>query len=199
MHQRKRLALAAAGVLVVAGVLGGLWLSGDRGQDRADGAATTGHAATTPDVALPVPSSFPTASAGTTTPAAGRSTDPVAVGTEVLEPGPDAPVATDRPATSAGRVVVVTYADWVDGGVEVDGYVSGSVEDGGTCRLTLTQGNQVRTAEGAGMADASTTSCGSLVVPGGGLPAGDWDAVLAYLSGGSTTTSERAVVTVPAR
>ena len=46
------------------------------------------------------------------------------------------------------------------------GYVSGVIEDGGVCTLTLTQGSSSVTVEGPAMPDATTTVCGGLVVPG---------------------------------
>ncbi|MCW2576467.1 MAG: uncharacterized protein JWR28_3133 [Modestobacter sp.] len=121
-------------------------------------------------------------------------------GSQVLEPGPEQTVATDpAPVTTGGDVdVVVTYAGWdaETDVVEVSGFVSGVVEDGGTCRLTAEGDGPTVSAESTGIADASTTSCGSVVLPGGGLGAGTWQVVLSYESATSTGSSSPTTVEV---
>jgi hypothetical protein len=110
-------------------------------------------------------------------------------------------VATDPPATSSGgrARVVITSADVqpADGVVEVDGYVAGLVEESGTCTVTLTSGTRSARATGPAWPDASTTSCGSIVVPVDRLDAGTWRAVLSYASPSSAGSSAPVDVTVP--
>lgn len=118
----------------------------------------------------------------------------------VVEPGPGAPVVTDEaPPTDGGAVqVVVTYADWNDSEsvLEVTGFVSGVVEDGGTCRLTAQSQAATATVETSGIADASTTSCGTLMIPGADLAPGTWDVVLSYESSRASGESLAASVEV---
>jgi hypothetical protein len=99
-------------------------------------------------------------------------------------------VATDEPRPSdAGLDVVLTYAGFEadTGTVQANGYVAGTVVDGGTCTLTLTKGGQRVTATSTSIADATTTSCGLLETETG-LAAGTWDAVLSYEGTESTVT-----------
>ena len=148
------------------------------------------------------------AAAGSTAPAgqpAATSSSPGVYGVEVDPSTPDpTDVATDAPVTvepndDGSLPISVTFADWnaTTAAVEVDGYLAGIVEDGGTCTLTLTSGGRTATAEVPGTADATTTSCGGASVPGTQLAPGTWSAVLTYRSATSTGTSEAAEVTVP--
>lgn len=135
-------------------------------------------------------------------PASPASTTP-APRTEVTEPPAGVPAATDaEPVTAGGTVdVVVSWSGWVDDqtGVEVDGFVVGVVESGGTCTLTLTRGETSLSATSAAEPDASTTLCAPLYLAGADVAAGSWDAVLSYTSASSTGVSAPAVVAVPAR
>jgi hypothetical protein len=124
--------------------------------------------------------------------------EPTAVATD--EP---APVATDEPRAAAtdeprpgnaDLVVVLTYAGFesASGTVQANGYVAGTIEDGGSCTLTLTKGGQQVRATSTSIADATTTSCG-LLETAPGLAAGTWEAVLSYEGTDSASTE----VTVP--
>lgn len=66
---------------------------------------------------------------------------------------------------------------------EVNAYVSGIVEDGGTCTATATKGSQTITGTSTGFANVSYTSCPPISLS---LPAGKWSVVLNY----SSATSE---------
>jgi hypothetical protein len=96
-------------------------------------------------------------------------------------------------------VVFLTFADWnaQSGAVEVSSYVQEVVENGGTCTLTLTQGADSVTASSAAQADASSTTCGDLVVARAKLAPGTWRAVVTYRSDKTRGTSDPAEVTVP--
>jgi hypothetical protein len=121
---------------------------------------------------------------------------------EPVEPPADE-VAADPPVeTTGGSVdVVVTFAGWEEStdAVEVSGFVPGVVEAGGTCRLTLTRGQQAAVAETPAEPDASTTVCGTVSVPAAELSEGTWKGVLSYESVTSTGASVPADVEVPAR
>jgi hypothetical protein len=122
---------------------------------------------------------------------------------EVPEPTPGQAVATDAKAPASGGVVnaVITQAGWGPSGtaVEVSGFVSGVVEDGGTCRVTLTRDGETVTAEHEGMADASTTVCGAIEVGDQEMTSGWWQAVLSYESATSAGASAPMDVLVPTR
>lgn len=96
-------------------------------------------------------------------------------GTEAAPPPPpETPAAPGTPLTDVD--VVVTFAGWNAGtqAVEIGAYVA-VVEMGVTCTLTLTgPGGRTATAVSTGQPDASTTSCGALVVPRDQLTAGRW-------------------------
>lgn len=128
---------------------------------------------------------------------------------EQTAPGPDKPnpssgqtVATDDPVVveTATVPVVLTYSAWsaADRAVLAGGYVSGVIEDGGVCTLTLTLGSASVTVQGPAMPDASTTVCGGLTVPGDRLSAGTWQATLSYASPTRSGTSAPASVEVTA-
>lgn len=158
-------------------------LTGCSGSGDADGSAASSSAA----VAL---SSAAQASPG----AYGTPADP-------SMPNPT-DVATDAPRTSSGgggATVVVTYAGWVDETrtVEAGAYVPGVVESGGTCTLRLTGPGGSSTAEVDAEADAGSTSCPTLSVPGGDLAPGTYQAVVGYASATTAGTSSPTEVEIP--
>jgi hypothetical protein len=122
--------------------------------------------------------------------------------TASIGPDPDTgqDVATDAPVVVSGREVpvTITYFGWDADADEVQlaGFVGGVVEDDGVCTLTLTKGADTVTGRRNGLADASTTSCGEVVVPGNELAAGTWKAVLSYSSAGHAGASEAVDVEV---
>jgi len=178
---RRLLIPVLAIALLAAVVLAGLWVARDR--DSSETAAASAAPSTQPLSALPE----------------AAATQP---GSQVLEPGPEQVVATDEaPVTTGGDVdVFVTYAGWDagTGEVEVAGFVSGVIEDGGTCRLTAERNGATASAESPGMANASTTSCGSLLLSGDELGAGTWSVVLSYESATSAGSSSSTTVEVTA-
>jgi hypothetical protein len=120
--------------------------------------------------------------------------DPEPTGSLGPDPYEGEPVATDGPVVATGSEVqvTVTFAGWnaTAGQVQVGGYVAGVVEDGGTCTLTLTKGAQTVTGRAEAVADASTTACGAVTVPGDEVGDGTWSARLAYESAAHVGTSE---------
>jgi hypothetical protein len=80
--------------------------------------------------------------------------------------------------------VTVTFYGWRADvhQVMVGGYVPGVVESDGICTVTLTNGTATVSVDAAATADASSTACGAIVVPGDRLSAGTWQAVLSYSS-----------------
>jgi hypothetical protein len=111
-------------------------------------------------------------------------------------------VATDAPVTLAPTTdgdVFVTYSEWnaQSGAVEVGGYLGNVSESDGTCNLTLTRGATSVETSGSATADASSTACGILTVPGDQLSAGTWTAVVTYESSSSRGASAPVEVEVP--
>lgn len=184
------------------------WLGAPRGARPAVvalclAALATGTAACTAD--------SPAASSGGNGPAAGANGQPVGSASDHA-PVPSEPsfhdnpeptaVATDAPVSAAptGEASVsITYASWDAGSraVEVGGYVADVVESGGTCTVVLTRGDHRATATSSAEADASTTSCGAVSVPGGQLSSGTWEAVLSYGSADHRGASAPTEVVVP--
>lgn len=95
--------------------------------------------------------------------------------------------------------VTVTYAGWnaASGQVELDGFVGGVAEDGGTCTLTLTKDGVTVTGSEPAVLNGSMTACGGLTVPGDQVSAGTWQAVLGYRSADHSGTSDSWDVEVP--
>lgn len=173
----RRLRLAVLGVVVTAAVvLAALWVAGrSPGQDP--GGQDSGAAAGSP-VAMPDPT----------------------VQEPVVPPADEVAVDPVVEATGGSVDVTVTFAGWEDSteAIEVSGFVSGVVEPGGTCRLTLARGQRSVVVEIPGEPDASTTVCATLSVPGSELSEGAWAAVLTYESSTSSGASAPADVEVPA-
>jgi len=175
-RSRQVVAVLAVAAVAGAGVAAGVFLTrGTPGATDASSPGTTSAAPLTDGAGFEDVSADPTASIG---------------------PDPDAgaPVATDEPVevTASSVPVTITYYGWntASGQVQVGGFVGGVVEDGGTCTLTLTKGGTKVTGTSEAVADATTTSCGEVAVPGDEVPAGTWTAVLAYSSDGHSGTSE---------
>lgn len=149
--------------------------------------------------------------------APGRSATPTAAPAEpdsdpVAEPTPSASATAPAPAPAAdtapeaptdGRTparVMTTWHLWDpqagdSGEVQVAGYVSDVVQDGGTCYLTLTSGADVVEGSTPAVADAATTSCGAVAIPRSAIPhGGDWTATLRYES--PTHSGAAAAVTI---
>lgn len=143
--------------------------------------------------------SSPSNSAPTTVPS---PTEQTAVDPDEPNPSSGQTVATDEPVVVETDTVpvVLTYTEWSpdDSAVLAGGYVSGVIEEGGVCTLTLTQNGATVTVEGPAMPDATTTVCGGLSVPGSQLSGGTWQATLSYVSAGYAGTSATAPVEVAA-
>ncbi|WP_113811447.1 hypothetical protein [Blastococcus sp. TBT05-19] len=126
--------------------------------------------------------------------------DGAAAGAPASSPPPsrDEPAATDAPRPEATDVVL-SYAGWEAGSdaVEAAGYVSPVVEDGGTCVLEVTADGRTRSASAPAVADATTTVCPGLSVPGAELAPGTWTVRLQYSSATTEGTSQPLDVEVP--
>jgi hypothetical protein len=113
---------------------------------------------------------------------------------------PTSTVTAPPPSSEQPRAVevVLAYADWDAGtGVSAAGYVAQTVEQGGTCTLTLTRGQSEVTVSSPGAPDASSVACGGLTVAPGKLSSGTWTSVLSYSSSTSAGSSNAVQVDVP--
>jgi hypothetical protein len=86
--------------------------------------------------------------------------------------------AAAPPTTSSGKQQVYPVVTSVTRS-EVNAYVEGVIEDGGTCIVTATQGSQVVTASGKGSADVRNTNCVNIPIT---LSGGHWSVVVSYSS-----------------
>lgn len=198
---KRRFPLAVAFLVAVAAVGGGATWLVQRGTFSTEGALVPG--AVNPGQPLSASSSASSSatsaasSAGAGAPAVPSPAQP----TLVTAPAPGQVVATDPPPPSGGTQVqiLVTYAgyDPASAGIEVDGFVSGVVESGGICRLTVTEGAVTLSAQAAATPNASTTACGDVRVVDPRLTSGQWRAVLSYASSTSTGSSAPLPVQVP--
>jgi hypothetical protein len=183
-NSRRVVAVLAVTAVAGAGVAAGVFLT----RGTADGAdASSAAGPTTSAAPLGDESGFEDVG---TSPTASIGPDPDA-GQTVATDAPDVVTTTEVPVT-------ITYFGWDPDRREVQlaGFVGGIVEDGGVCTLTLTKGSSTVRGEKDALADASTTSCGELSVPGDAVSAGIWQAVLSYTSAGHTGTSEAVDVEV---
>ena len=73
----------------------------------------------------------------------------------------------------------------------------GTVEEGGTCTLTLTRESTTVTTARPAVPNASSTSCGDLTVAPQKLAPGTWTTVLSYSSPTSAGSSPASQVKVP--
>lgn len=87
------------------------------------------------------------------------------------------------------NVIVSTYNQTASE-LNVNGFASGVVENGGTCTLILTDANgkTVSTTKSA-IQNAQNTSCGQLTIPMNKLHSGTWHVSLTYNSSDATGTT----------
>jgi cytoskeletal protein RodZ len=104
--------------------------------------------------------------------------------------------STTTPTTPSGKKQVtpsltfVGYADGAKQQVEVDAFVQGVLEDGGTCVMTATKGGQKVTAQSTGRANVSQTRCENIIVDRSKFPSGGtWSVVVTYESATASGSS----------
>lgn len=181
----RRAAVAVLAVTAVAGVgvAAGVFLT--RGEPSDAGPSAAPSATTSVEAAVPAGDALP------------QPTEPAPVS---AEPGDGQAVATDEPVVVTGSEVsvVVTAVGWDPSAraAIVRGYAGSVIEDGATCRLTLTKDGVQVSAERAATPDASNTSCGRLSVSDDRLTPGTWTAVLSYTSAEHFGTADRVDVEV---
>lgn len=80
----------------------------------------------------------------------------------------------------------ITYANQDGFQVEVDSFISGVVEDGGTCKLILSKDQKTIQRTSGASKDATTTVCAPFILQSTELSQGTWSAIVEY----SSTTSK---------
>lgn len=109
-------------------------------------------------------------------------------------------LVTEQPVVVTARVapVTITFFGWDQAKqvAQAGGYVTGVIESGGTCTLTLSKGGQTATGTTTAHADATTTTCGAVTIPGSQLTAGTWQAVLSYRSDRHTGKADPVAIEV---
>jgi hypothetical protein len=91
---------------------------------------------------------------------------------------------TSNPPDSSKKSVkpVITFAGKYDDVIEVGSYVGEVFEDGGECKLMLTNGDTTVTRTTKGVKDVSTTLCPTFKIPASELKGGTWTAKVSYSS-----------------
>jgi hypothetical protein len=184
-RRTRRLLVVSLAVVAVGGIAaGGVALAG-RGSPDSDAADRSSTGATP---------------AATSSIAAAPS-DPTAPATAT--PTTAAVATSERPTAAPGATAQVTlvFAEWdaAGGRLEAGGFVADVIQSGGTCTLTASRNGIEVEATREGEADATTTSCGVLTLPGDRLGAGDWQVTLSYRSATHGGSSRPLTATVPAR
>lgn len=80
--------------------------------------------------------------------------------------------------------------------LEVNGYVTGIIEKGGTCTLTLVKGSEKVTDSRTSLDNAQDTSCGLFVIPKSRLSNGSWSVQLSYSSARASGASDKVTMEV---
>jgi hypothetical protein len=155
--------------------------------------AACGASASAPESTPSTAASGPTAPAGS--PSATADGDPAADDGSPTEPAAD-PTGGEG-GTSGTLQPMLTFAGAAGDGYELAGMVPGIVEDGGTCTFEMTSGSTVVRREQGGVADATSTSCGTVQLAATELGVGSWTASVRYEGSAGAGTSATATVVIP--
>ncbi len=109
------------------------------------------------------------------------------------------PLSTADPETLAASVqITLATVDPDTGGLLLGGFVSGVMEDGGTCQYVVTPANgDLFTIHKDGVENNGSTSCGSTTVPPSSAPSGDYTVVLRYVNDIGQVESDAVEVEIP--
>ena len=197
-RRRGRVVLVLLALVVIAAVAG--YLVATRGSATAvadSSSAATGSSAGSSSAGSSAAGSSP----------ADPTEEPVGTpgSTATRSPEGSAASSSSSPSSSASggqqRQVSVTqtYADWDAGStaIVVDAQVTGVIESGGTCTLTLTREGRSARATAPATPDAATTYCGEMAVPGDELISGAWTGAVSYSSPRAEGSSPSFSVVVP--
>ncbi|MGK9148855.1 hypothetical protein KXS11_14595 [Plantibacter flavus] len=115
--------------------------------------------------------------------------------TSTIAPGNESTSKGEDPTPIPPEAVLVFASVDEDGAaVSASAYVAGVIENDGVCTFTFTMGDAVVTSVSDGLADRSTTSCGTVQIPIDQFTSGAWNASIVYTS---ATIPELASVSSP--
>lgn len=98
------------------------------------------------------------------------------------------PTTPSTPTNSTSKKKVQPFITYVDTNT-INSYVSGVLEDGGTCTATLTQGTTTIVASSSGFKNVSYTQCAPIDLSKESVGSGTWSVVLKYSSATAEGTS----------
>lgn len=101
-----------------------------------------------------------------------------------------------RNAPTTGRSVSVTIVDasQYNQEIEVRAFASGVYEDGATCTIKFTKGDQSLTKQVSAEKDSNYMRCTNLVVPRSELPSsGEWTVIVSYNSSTATGSKQQRI------
>ncbi|MCU1527631.1 MAG: hypothetical protein JWP75_1394 [Frondihabitans sp.] len=112
----------------------------------------------------------------------------------VVDPQPSS--TTAPPVTVKKVVPAMSYYDYKSGTLSLGGGVSGLVDTGGTCTVTVTHGSSTVTQKFSASAGPSSTDCGAMSITSSKFTTGTWNLTIAYSSPRAEGTSAVTQVTL---
>jgi hypothetical protein len=91
---------------------------------------------------------------------------------------------------------VIGYIEIRDEQIRANGFISTMIEEGGTCTLTLSRGEQKVQTTTTSLADAQSTICGLMLVNKNDVSNGSWTATLSYSSDKYEGVSDEQIITI---
>jgi hypothetical protein len=150
--------------------------------------AASTPAPTTP-AASPAPSSAPSPSASVTA-------SPSASATAAPSPSAGASAGTGTGTGTKKVSPSLSYYSFAGQTLTLGGGVSGLVESGGTCTVTVTNGPATVTQAFPASPGPSSTDCGEMAITSSKLSHGQWSVTIAYSSAHAAGTSSPSRVTL---
>lgn len=102
----------------------------------------------------------------------------------------------DNNTTTTDVSVAISYADVIDGQLEIRAFTNGVIEGSGTCTATITKDLKTITKESEAFIDVSSSICRPIYVSLDELSSGVWDVQVRYTSGDASGTSETVKVSI---
>jgi hypothetical protein len=102
------------------------------------------------------------------------------------------------PQSSQKFAPFITYAGPVEPrDIEVTGYVSGVIEEGGTCEAVFSKGTLTLNRSSSGIRDSQHTTCPPITLPRSEFPTnGKWQVILKYSSPAGSGASQAKEITI---
>jgi hypothetical protein len=108
------------------------------------------------------------------------------------------PAPAPNTDTTPSLMVTLSYISPSAQTVQAGGYLTGILEDNGTCTLTLTKGSLRATGTSTGFIDVNKTTCPQISIERSQLSqSGQWTAVLSYKSTKASGASAPQAVNIP--